>query len=87
MTTRVNKKTWKRKSEVANKKDEENIVPEYDEVNNRSLEDETSSKEYSQKKDKEASGAHNNDVDNESPMVEQQKELSDDYLRNLSILF
>jgi hypothetical protein len=66
MTTRVNKKTWKRKSEVPNKKDEENIVPESDEVNNRSLEDETSNKEYSQNRDKEASGAHNNDVKDES---------------------
>ena len=54
---------------------------------NRSPEDETSNKEYSQNKDKEAYGAHNNDVDNESPMVEQQKELSDDYLRNIPILF
>ena len=87
MTTRVNKKTWKRKYEVPNKKDEENIVHESDEVNNRSLEDETTNKEYSQDKNKEAIGAHNNDIDDESPMVEQQKELSDDYLRNLSILF
>ena len=87
MTTRVNKKTWKRKYEVANKKDEENIVPEADEVNDRSLEDETTNKEYSQDKNKEATGAHNNDVDDESPTVEQQKELSDDYLRNISIIF
>ena len=86
MTTRVNKKTWKRKSEVSNKKDEENIVLETDEVNDRSLEDETTNKGYSQDNNKEASGAHNNDVD-ESPMVEQQKELSDDYIRNISILF
>ena len=68
MTRRVNK-TWKIKSEVPNKKDQENIVPESDEVNNRSLEDKTSNKEYSQNKDKEASGAHNNDVDDESPIV------------------
>jgi hypothetical protein len=87
MTTRVNKKTWKRKSEVANKKDEENIVFETDEVNDRSLEDETTNKEYSQDKNKEAIGAHNNDIDNESPMVEQQEELSDDYLKNIPILF
>jgi hypothetical protein len=55
---------------------------------NRSLEDETSNKEYSQNKNKEAYGAHNNDVDDESPMVEKaQEELSDDYLINLPILF
>jgi hypothetical protein len=70
MTTKVNKKTWKIKSQVPNKKYEENIAPEIDEVNNRSLEDKTSNKEYSQNKDKEAYGAHNNDVDDESPMVE-----------------
>ena len=52
-----------------------------------SLEDETSNKEHSQNKDKEAFGAHNNDVDDESPRVEQQEELSDDYFINLSILF
>jgi hypothetical protein len=45
MTTRVNKKTWKIKSQVPNKKDEEIIAPEIDEVNNRSLEDKTSNKE------------------------------------------
>jgi hypothetical protein len=37
MTTRVNKKIWKIKSQVPNKKDEENIAPEIDEVNNRSF--------------------------------------------------
>ena len=73
MTRRLNKKTWKRKYEVANKKDEENIILETDKVNNRSLEDETTNKEYSQDKNKESIGAHNNDIDNESPMVEQQK--------------
>jgi hypothetical protein len=77
MTTRVNKKTWKRKSEVPNKKDEENIVPESDEVNNRSLEDETSNKEYSQNKDKEASGALNNDIEDESSKLEQKEEVTD----------
>jgi hypothetical protein len=41
MTTRVNKKIWKIKSQVPNKKDEENIAPEIDEVNNRSLGDKT----------------------------------------------
>jgi hypothetical protein len=87
MTTRVNKKTWKRKSEVEKNKDEENIVLETDEVNDRSLEDETTNKEYSQDKNKESTGAHNNGLDDESPTVEQQKELSDDYLINLSILF
>jgi hypothetical protein len=87
MTKEVNKKTWKRKSEVENKKDEENIVPETDEVNNRSLEDETTNKEYSQNKDKEAFGAHNNDIDDEYPTIEKQEELSGDYLRNISILF
>jgi hypothetical protein len=44
-------------------------------------------KEYSQNKDKEASGAHNSDVDDESSTIEQPEELSDDYLRNFSILF
>jgi hypothetical protein len=66
MTRRVNK-TWKRKSEVPNKKDDEYISPEIDEVHNRSLVGETSNKEYSLDKDKEASGAHNSDVDDESP--------------------
>jgi hypothetical protein len=87
MTTRVNRKTWKIKSQVPNKKDEENISPKINEVNNRSLEDKTSNKEYSQNKDKKSYGAHNNDVDDESPTVEQQEELSDDYVKNLSILF
>jgi hypothetical protein len=32
-------------------------------------------------------GAHNNDVDDESPTVERQEYLSNNYLRNLSILF
>ena len=41
-----NKKTWKRKSEVPNKKDDENIAPEIDEVNNRRLVGKTSNKEY-----------------------------------------
>jgi hypothetical protein len=77
MTTRVHKKTWKRKSEVPNKKDEENIVPKSNEVNNRSLEDETSNKEYSQNKDKEVSSAHNNDVEDESLTLEQQEEVTD----------
>jgi hypothetical protein len=71
MTTRVNKKTWKIKSQVPNKKDEENIAPKIDEVNNRIFEDKTSHKEYSQNKDKEAFVAHNNDIDDESPTVEQ----------------
>jgi hypothetical protein len=44
------KKIWKIKSQVPNKKDEENIAPEIDEVNNRSLKDKTSNKEYSQKR-------------------------------------
>jgi hypothetical protein len=130
-----NKKTWKRKSEVPNKKDDENIAPEIDEVNNRRLVGKTSNKEYnnqsyaykvdqtqdmktpkqksdttpkldnviqedyplpnkwklieeySQDKDKEASSAHNSDVDDESPTIEQQEELSDYYLRNFSNLF
>jgi hypothetical protein len=73
MTTRENKKIWKIKSQVPNKKDEENIAPETDEVNDKSLEDETTNKEYSQDKNKEAFGAHNNDVDDESPTVEQQE--------------
>jgi hypothetical protein len=77
MTTRVNKKIWKIKSQVPNKKDEENIAPEIDEVNNRSLGDKTSNKEYSQNKDKESSGAHNDDVDDESSILEQQKEVTD----------
>jgi hypothetical protein len=81
MTRRVNK-TWKRKYEVPNRKDNENIAPEIDEVNNSRSVGETS-----QDKDKEATGAHNNDVDDESPTVEQQEELSDDYLKTLSILF
>jgi hypothetical protein len=54
---------------------------------NMSLVDETSNKEYSQNKYKEVSGAHNNDVDDKSPTLEQQEELSDNYLRNLPILF
>jgi hypothetical protein len=66
MTRRVNK-IWKRKSEVPNKKDDEYISPESDDVYNRSLVVETSNKEYSQNKDKEASGAHNNGVKDESP--------------------
>jgi hypothetical protein len=86
MTRRLNK-TWKRKFEVPNKKDDEYIAPEIDEVYNRSLVGETSNKEYSLDKDKEASGAHNSDVDDESPTEEHQEELSDDYLRNISILF
>ena len=77
-----NKKTWKIQSEVLNKKDDENIAPEIDEVNNRRLVGKTS-----QVKDEEASYAHNSDIDVEYPIVEQQKELSDNYLRNLSILF
>jgi hypothetical protein len=76
MTTRVNKKVWKIKSQVPNKKDEENIVLEIDEVNNRSLGDKTYNKEHSQNKDKESSGAHNDDVDDESSMLEQQKEVT-----------
>jgi hypothetical protein len=52
MTRRVNK-TWKIKSEVPNKKDNENIAPEIDEVNNR-----RSMGETSQVKDEEASDAH-----------------------------
>ena len=43
--------------------------------------------EYSQNKDKEDSHAHNSDVDDESSTIEQQEYLSDDYLRNFSILF
>jgi hypothetical protein len=70
MTTRINKKTLKIKSQVPNKKDEENIAPEIDEVNNSSLEDKNSNKECSQEKDKEASGAHNNEVDDEYPTEE-----------------
>jgi hypothetical protein len=54
---------------------------------NRSLVDETSNKEYSQNMYKEASGAHNNNIDDTSPTIEQQEELSDNYLRNLPILF
>ena len=77
MTTRVNKKIWKIKSQVPNKKYEENIAPEIDEVNNRSLEDKTSNKEYSQNKDKESSSAHNDDFDDESSILEQQKEVID----------
>jgi hypothetical protein len=132
---RQNKKTWKRKSEVSNKKDDENIAPEIDEVNNRRLVGKTSNKEYnnqsyaykvdqtqdmktpkekydtipkfdnviqedyplpnkwklikeySQNKDKEVSGAHNSDVDDEPSTVAQPEELSDDYLRKFSILF
>jgi hypothetical protein len=75
MTTRVNKKVWKIKSQVPNKKYEENIAPEIDEVNNRSLGDKTSNKEYSQNKDKESSGAHNDDVDDESSTLEKQEEV------------
>jgi hypothetical protein len=130
-----NKKTWKIKSEVSNKKDDENIAPKIDEVNNRILVGKTYNKEYnnqsyaykvdqtqdmktpkektdtipkldnviqedyplpnkwklikeySQNKDKEASGAHNSDNDDESSTIEQPEELSDDYLRNFSILF
>ena len=41
-----NKKTWKRKSEVPNKKDDGNIAPEIDEVNNRILVGKNSNKEY-----------------------------------------
>jgi plasmid replication initiation protein len=129
-----NKKTWKRKSEVPNKKDDETIAPEIDELNNRRLVGKTSNKEYnnqiyaykvdqtqdmktpkekydnskidnviqeayplpnkwklieeySQDKDKEASSAHNSDVDDESPTIEQQEELSDYYLRIFSNLF
>ena len=41
-----NKKTWKIKSEVSNKKDDENITPEIDEVNNRIFVGKTSNKEY-----------------------------------------
>jgi hypothetical protein len=81
MTTRVNKKIWKIKSQVPNKKDEENIAPEIDEVNNRSLGDKTSNNEYSQNKDKESSGAHNNDVGNESSTLEQQEEAN--FIRKL----
>ena len=44
-------------------------------------------KENSQNKYKEASGSHNSDVDDEYSTVEQQEELSDDYLINFSILF
>ena len=73
MTRRVNK-TWKIKSEVPNKKDNENIAPEIDEVNNRSLGDKTSNKEYSQNKDKEAYGAHNNDIEDESSTLENHEE-------------
>jgi hypothetical protein len=43
--------------------------------------------EYSQNKDKEASGAHNSDVDDGYSTIEQPEELSDDYLRKFSILF
>jgi hypothetical protein len=130
-----NKKTWKRKSEVPNKKDDENIAPEIDEVNNKRLVGKTSNKEYnnqsyaykvdqtqdmktpkeksdtttkidnviqedyplpnkwklieeySQDKDKEASSGHNSDVDDESPTIEQQEELSDYYLKKISNLF
>jgi hypothetical protein len=42
-----NKKTWKIKSEVPNKKYDENIAPEIDEVNNRILVGKTSNNEYS----------------------------------------
>jgi hypothetical protein len=41
-----NKKTWKRKSEVPNKKDDEKIAPEINEVNNRRLVGKNSNKEY-----------------------------------------
>jgi hypothetical protein len=130
-----NKKTWKIKYEVPNKKDDENIAPEIDEVNNRILVGKTSNKEYnnqsyaykvdqtqdmktpkekydttpkldnviqedyplpnkwklieeySQNKDKEAFGAHNSDVDDESSTVEQPEELSDDYLKNFQSYF
>jgi hypothetical protein len=67
MIRRVNK-TWKIKSEVPNKKDNENIAPEIDEVNNRRSVGETS-----QVKDEEASDAHNSDVDVESPTIEQEE--------------
>ena len=43
--------------------------------------------EYSQNKDKEDFGAHNSDVDDESPTIEQQEELSDYYLGKFSNLF
>jgi len=68
------KKIWKIKSQVPNKKDEENIALEINEVNNRSLEDKTSNKEYYQNKDKEAYGAHNNDIEDESSTLEQHEE-------------
>ena len=51
------------------------------------MEDETNNKEYSQNEDKEAFSAHNNFVDDESPTIEQQEQLSCDYLGNISILF
>jgi hypothetical protein len=73
MKTRENKKIWKIKSQVPNKKDEENIVPEIDEVNNRSLGDKTCKKEYFQNKDKETFGAHNNDIEDESSTLEKQE--------------
>jgi hypothetical protein len=81
MTRRVNN-TWKIKSEVPNKKDNENIAPEIDEVNNR-----RSMGETSRVKDEESYDAHNSEVYVESPTIEQQEELSDDYLKNLSIPF
>jgi hypothetical protein len=81
MTRRVNK-TWKIKSEVPNKKYNENISPEIDEVNNRRSVGETS-----EVKDEEYSDAHNSDFDVESPTIEQQEQLSDDYLKNISITF
>ena len=118
----MEKKNWS-----TNKKDDEYIAPELDEVNNRKMVGKTSNKEYnnqsyaykvdqtqdmktpkldnviqedypllnkwklikeySQNKDKETSGAHNSDNDDESSIVEQPEELSDDYLQNFSILF
>jgi hypothetical protein len=39
------KKVWRRKSEVQNKEDEENIAPEIDEVENRRMMGEVSNKE------------------------------------------
>jgi hypothetical protein len=70
ITTRVNKKIWKIKSQVPNKKNEENIALEIEEANNRSLENKISTRGYSQDKDKEASSAHDNDVEDESSRLE-----------------
>ena len=126
----MEKKNWS-----TNKKDDEYIAPELDEVNNMKMVGKTSNKEYnnqsyaykvdqaqdkktpkeksdttpeldnviqvdyqlpnkwkmqkenSQNKDKEASGAQNNDDDDEPSIGDQPKELSDDDLGGFQTLF